>query len=110
MSTMSIKNLPNGRRIQLGHVSITDAATKALEQAGAEGVYLLSRHLYGDWGEINAQDALQNELALLLGLRILSSYEISEETVIWIVTAANRESTIIMLPDGYQKESIHHPN
>jgi hypothetical protein len=100
---MSIKNRPDRHRIQLGQVSITDAAIKALEHAGAESVYLLSRHLRDDLGEISAQDALQNELALLLGMRVRSSCEISDNKLIWIVTTANRESTIIMLPDGHQK-------
>jgi len=109
VSTMNTKSRSDRHRIELGQVSITDAATKALEHVGAEGVYLLSRHLHGDWGEITAHDALQNELALLLDMRVLSSYKISDNTVIWILTAANRDSTVIMLPDGYQK-SAHSPN
>lgn len=93
----------SGSRFQLGKVSITAAASAALEKTGAEGVLLLARHLHGDWGDVTEQDALQNELALLLGLRVTSRYVIGDGAVIWIMTEADRATTAIMLPDGYQE-------
>lgn len=90
-------------RFQLGKVLITDAASSALERAGTEGVLLLARHLHGNWGDVTEQDALQNELALLLGLRVLSRYVIADNVVIWIMTEADRETTTIMLADGHLK-------
>ncbi len=91
-------------RLQLGKVVITDAASTALERNGTEGVLLLARHLHGNWGDVTEQDALQNELALLLGLRVLSRYVITDNVVVWIVTEADRETTTIMLADVHLKQ------
>ncbi|MCY1238845.1 hypothetical protein D9M72_516040 [compost metagenome] len=88
-------------RLQLGKVVITDAALAALERVGTEGVLLLARHLHGSWGDVTEQDALQNELALLLGLRVLSRYVIADNVVIWIMTEADRATTTITLADGH---------
>lgn len=92
-----------GPRFHLGKVTITDAASAALEKTGTEGVLLLARHLHGNWGDVTEQDALQNELALLLGLRVLSRYAIGDGVVVWITTEADRAATTIMLPDGFQE-------
>jgi hypothetical protein len=101
MSPSTARARTSGPRLELGKVTITDAATAALERTGTEGVLLLARHLHGNWGDLCEQDALQNELALLLGLRVLSCYAIADGIRIWIVTEADRKTTTIMLPDGY---------
>lgn len=92
-------------RLQLGKVVITDAASTALERNGTEGVLLLARHLHGNWGDVTEQDALQNELALLLGLRVLSRCVITDNFVVWIMTEADRETTTIMLADVHLKQA-----
>lgn len=61
---------------------------------------LLYRHIRGDWGDIPEQDVRQNELALILGMRIWSSYNLPNGKTIWIITSANRAITQIMLADG----------
>ncbi len=103
MSPSTAGTRASGPRLELGKVTITDAATAALERTGTEGFPLLARHLHGNWGDLCEQDALQNELALLLGLRVLSCYAIADGIRIWIVTEADRKTTTIMLPDGYQR-------
>ncbi|MGJ7570921.1 hypothetical protein ACSFBX_10340 [Variovorax sp. RB2P76] len=95
-----------GPRFDLGKVSITAAASAALERTGTEGVLLLARHLHGDWGDVTEQDALQNELALLLGLRVLSRYAIADGAVVWIMTEADRATTAIVLLEGFQEREI----
>ncbi|WP_417276521.1 hypothetical protein [Castellaniella sp.] len=85
-------------RLTLGKVRITTAAIAALKATGTEGVLLLSRHLRGDWGDITDQDALQNEIALLLGMRVLSRYLLAEGTEVWLLTEADRAVTTIMTP------------
>lgn len=89
----------SGPRLALGKVSITDAASAALEKTGEQGVFLLARHLHGDWGDCTEKDALQNELAVLLGLRVLSRYALSDASAIWIITEADRTATTIMAPN-----------
>ena len=94
-----------GPRLQLGKVVITEAASTALERTATEDVLLLARHLHGDWGEVPEQDALQNKLALLLGLRVLSRYAIADGVGIWIVTEADRKTTTIMMADERLKRA-----
>ncbi len=103
MSHSAIEPRGSGQRLCLGKVTITAAASAALERTGTEGVLLLARYLHGDWSDVTEQDALQNELALLLGLRVVSRYVIGDGIVIWIITEADRATTTIMLPDGYQE-------
>ena len=107
MSHATTKRETPGPRIQTRKVAITDAASTALAKSGDEGVFLLSRHLHGDWGDVTEQDSLQNELALLLDLRVLSRYVLKDGTVVWIITEADRAITTILLPDGFQGDTLH---
>lgn len=86
-----------GPRFLLGKVFITQEAEMA---AGTAGVLLLARHIHGDWGDIPSDDALQNELAVLLGLRIQSRYDIAQDAAIWITTEADRATTTIILVES----------
>lgn len=88
-------------RFELGATLVTPAAAAALEAAKVPEVLLLARHLHGDWGELSEGDRLQNELAVRLGLRIISSYPLPTGGKVWIITEANREATTILLPDDY---------
>ncbi|WP_323011285.1 hypothetical protein [Castellaniella sp.] len=87
-------------RFSLGKIRITAAAILALEATATEGVFLLHRHLHRDWGDLSAQDILQNEIALLLDMRVLSRYALAKNTEIWIITDADRRTTTIMVPDA----------
>nr|WP_284702338.1 hypothetical protein [Herbaspirillum aquaticum] len=78
---------------------MTNAAAAALEEARVESLLLLHRHIHGDWGDLNAHDKMQNNLAILLGQRLLSAYEIPTGKTIWVLTTANRESTTLLLKD-----------
>lgn len=71
---------------------------------------LLARHLRGDWGDVDVHDAAQNEIALLNGLRLLSSYSLQRTNsegvkgvtdVVWVITEADRSVTTLLLPDEY---------
>ena len=88
-------------RFPLGRVVITPAASAALEAAAIPEVLLLARHVRGDWGELTEEDRLQNELALLLDLRVLSSYALPASGKVWVITEADRAATTILLPDDY---------
>jgi hypothetical protein len=71
-----------------------------LEEAGEDPLRYLSRHHFGDWGELDEHDRRENELSLRHGWRLLSSYPVSEKTV-WIITEADRSVTTILLPEEY---------
>ncbi|CAM5555167.1 hypothetical protein [Eoetvoesiella caeni] len=78
------------------YVLLTTAAVTALKATATEGVFLLHRHLHGDWGNITSQDSLQNEIAPLLSWRVLSRYTLAQGTEIWIISEADRAMTTIM--------------
>lgn len=63
--------------------------------------YFLRRHHCGDWGDLDDGDKEANEHAVIQGGRILSLYQISEETRIFVITEHDRSSTCIMLPMEY---------
>ncbi|MBS1851384.1 MAG: plasmid related protein [Acidobacteria bacterium] len=61
----------------------------------------LLRHWCGHWGEVNAEDAVANDLSLIRGKRLLSVYTMSRGTKIWIFTERDRSYTTILLPSEY---------
>jgi hypothetical protein len=84
----------------------TPGALEALRAHDVTPATLLGRHLHGDWGEIDREDRGLNERALRTGERLLSVYQIGEETRIWIITeaeddAGEREATTLLLPEEY---------
>jgi hypothetical protein len=56
------------------------ATPGALEAAEETPEQLLSRHQYGDWGDVPPEDAKENELSVEQGFRILSAYTLSTGT------------------------------
>ena len=89
-------------RFALGRVVATPGALSALEETGTDALGLLKRHVSGDWGDVPACDARENEVSLKHGWRLLSSYPIGEDgEKVWILTEAMREATTILLPSEY---------
>ncbi len=50
----------------------------------------LSRHIRGDWGDIDEDDRKENELSLKEGFRLLSVYHTQGRITFWIITEADR--------------------
>ena len=88
-------------KFPLGQVVATPGALAALEQAGHAPLEFISRHVAGDWGELDEEDRRENEFSLKEGFRILSAYRLKDGTKIWIITEADRSSTTILLPEEY---------
>jgi hypothetical protein len=91
----------NGIKFGPGSVVATPGALEAFRASGQEPLPFLQRHLTGDWGELDEHDVRENELSLLHGWRILSSYTLSDGTKIWIITEADRSATTFLLPEEY---------
>lgn len=85
----------------LGQCVATPGALAALEEAGQSPADFLSRHVAGDWGEIDREDKGLNEQALKEGARIFSVYRTSKGVKVWVITEADRASTCVLLPDEY---------
>ena len=82
------------------HLVATPGALALLEQTNKVPVEFLSRHLRGDWGDLDEEDKTENELSLKYGLRLLSSYQVSESEKLWVITEADRSVTML-LPAEY---------
>jgi hypothetical protein len=74
---------------------------QALEKAGQQTQEFLDRHAKGDWGDVDSQDAKENEISLQRGFRLLSSYTTAAGDRLWIITEADRSGTTLLLPSEY---------
>jgi hypothetical protein len=88
-------------RFPFGQVVATQGAVAAFEQSGEHPLMYLQRHTHGDWGELEAEDAAENEFSLVNGLRLLSAYTLKDGTRIWVITEADRSVTTLLLPEEY---------
>jgi hypothetical protein len=64
----------------------------------------LQRHASGDWGDLCSEDTAQNDLALIKGSRLFSSYRSPQRpdgTRFWIITEWDRSVTTVLLPMEY---------
>ena len=87
--------------LQLGLVVGTPAALAALREAGVDPRELLVRHQGGDWGDLCAADARENERSLKHGWRLLSSYTLRTGAKVWLLTESDRSVTTILKPEDY---------
>lgn len=88
-------------RFSLGHCFMTPGAQEALAASGQQPFEFLLRHQCGDWGEVDTEDAEENERSLLHGWRILSAYRTTRGERLWLITEADRSSTTCLLPSEY---------
>ncbi len=87
-----------------GIVGLTPGIVNAFEGLDDTPLDYLLRHFKGDWGDLEKSDVRENELGLKEGHQLFSIYHIENGTEIYIITAANRSSTTICLPEEYRDE------
>lgn len=85
----------------IGRLVATPGAIGMLHQRKLSPFHFVSRHLNGDWGDLDGEDRKENQSALANGTRIFSSYQIDEKTRLWIITEADRSATTLLLPEEY---------
>ncbi len=93
-------------KFDLGFVTATPGALRAIRQAGQTPTEFLTRHASGDWGEVCPDDAKLNDEALASGSRLLSVYSLRSSVRIWLITEAcddngQRLASTILLPSEY---------
>ena len=88
-------------RFSPGRIVATPGALRAFEASGDLPLTYLQRHLSGDWGDLDAHDVHENEESLKHEWRLLSAYNLSDGTKIWIITEADRSATTFLLPEEY---------
>ena len=116
--------------VPLGHLVATRAVDRQLMGHTAGRAFVMSclrRHQSGDWGDLDRHDAEANDLALVTGARVLSSYlipgkvrqgagaepdsgpqlrEVIADERLWIITEAEdshgvRSQTTVLFPSDY---------
>ena len=88
-------------KFSLGQLVSTPGCLEAFVGNGVSPMEYIARHASGDWGEVDADDARENELSVIQGFRILSAYRLPDNTRIWIITEADRSATTCLLPEEY---------
>jgi hypothetical protein len=83
-------------RFPLGQIIFSASATLRLRTE--EVLTALRRHGRGDWGDLLPEDAIANHLALQHGGRLFSAYGMGKDRF-WVITAADRSLTTVLLPD-----------
>jgi hypothetical protein len=90
---------------EVGVIRITPSAALMLEGSPDsthwEGFELLKRHTSGDWGEVSEGNARENDLSVREGFRVFSVYTRRSGHKVWVITHADRESTIILSAEEY---------
>ena len=86
---------------KLGKLVATPGAIECLAQAKTSAWELVSRHVSGDFGEVDAGDRQANLDAIKDGERILSAYTLTTGERLWVITEANRSSSCVLRPDEY---------
>ena len=93
--------VPTKPLFESGQTVATPGALRALAEANVGAWAYLKRHLTGDWGDVDREDAAANDEAVRQGLRILSAYTLPTQQRIWIITEADRSVTTVLLPLDY---------
>jgi hypothetical protein len=88
-------------KFPLGRLAATPGALEALKASGQTPDFFLARHASSDWGEVNEEDRRLNDEALLHGDRLVSAYRTLKGVKLWIITEADRSSTVLLLPEEY---------
>lgn len=92
-------NVETYRSFPLGVLHAT--ASVADEVTLDEQTSMFQMHASRLWGNVSTEDAKANDLALIYGERILSSYVTSAGKEIWCITEADRSSTTLLYPEEY---------
>ena len=87
-------------KFPLGQLVATPAALGSLTHDDIHDA--ITRHLHGDWGELDEEDRAENELSLKKGLRLFSVYRGANGVKFYIITEHDRSITnVVLLPSDY---------
>ena len=84
-----------------GQCTITPGAEQALGRSNQAPQAYLTRHVYGDWGDLDEHDQGVNMKSLPHRGRLMSVYKTFEGDTIWVITDPGWHTTTILLPSEY---------
>jgi hypothetical protein len=85
----------------LGRILITPGASIAISEANRTPTMYFTRHQSGDWGEVSAEEANDNNDSVRLGEGAMSAYTLPTGATIWIITESDHSVTTCLLPEEY---------
>lgn len=91
-------------KFELGNMVMTCSVAAMVERGELgydEVLLMLSRHVRGDWGVMDAEDSASNDAALRCGGRLFSAYVSRGGEKLWVITEADRSATTVLLPSDY---------
>jgi hypothetical protein len=94
-------SLAQSSRFPPGQIVVTAGVNELVQQGRLNPSVYLQRHFSGDWGDLDADDKRLNDAALEQGDRLLSSYQVTPDLKIWIITEWDRSVTTVLLPHEY---------
>ena len=98
----AVLNLASQARFSPGQVVMTAGVDERVRQGRFDPVPYLRRHLHGDWGDLCDGDWQLNDAALTSGEdRLFSSYQVTPDLKLWIITEWDRSVTTLLLPSEY---------
>jgi hypothetical protein len=83
-----------------GRLLASPGCLEELERAGQNLWEFMARHVAGDWGVVDAEDAEANNQALKDGSRLLSAYLLKTGEKIWIITEAEDDNGVRIASTG----------
>ncbi len=89
-------------RFRAGQMVMTAGVNDLVQRGIFNPTAYLQRHLNGDWGDLSDDDRRQNDAALQSGEdRLFSSYQVTRDLKLWIITEWDRSVTTLLLPSEY---------
>ena len=99
---LAVLNLASQARFSPGQVVMTTGVDGLVRQGRLNPTPYLHRHLRGDWGDLSEHDRRLNDAALKSGEdRLFSSYQVTRDLKLWIITEWDRSVTTLLLPSEY---------
>lgn len=99
---LAVLNLASQARFSPGQVVMTAGVDELVRQGRFNPTPYLRRHLHGDWGGLCDDDWQLNDAALKSGEdRLFSSYQVTRDLKLWIITEWDRSVTTLLLPSEY---------
>ena len=99
---LAVLNLASQARFSPGQVVMTAGVDELVRQGRLNPTPYLRRHLHGDWGDLSGDDRRLNDAALASGEdRLFSSYQVTPNLKLWIITEWDRSVTTLLLPSEY---------
>ncbi|MBK9784076.1 MAG: hypothetical protein IPP59_07740 [Betaproteobacteria bacterium] len=95
-------SLAEQARFPSGQILMTAGIDDLVRHGRINPTPYLLRHLAGDWGDLSDHDRQLNDAALKSGAdRLFSSYQITPDLKLWIITEWDRSVTTLLLPSEY---------